>query len=43
MFDITGRPMQGWLLVSTAALAGKPALAAWLRRGVSFARSLPRK
>ena len=29
------------LLVSAPALARKPALAAWVRRGVSFARSLP--
>ena len=43
IFDITGRPMKGWLLVSAEALAQKQSLAAWVNRGVSFARSLPPK
>jgi TfoX/Sxy family transcriptional regulator of competence genes len=42
-FDLTGRPMKGWLLVSADTLAPQKALAAWVNRGVSFARSLPPK
>ena len=42
-FDITGRPMKGWLMVTPEALATPKALAAWVRRGVSFAQSLPPK
>jgi TfoX/Sxy family transcriptional regulator of competence genes len=43
VFDITGRPMKGWLLVSPQALAGKAALARWVKRSVSYAQSLPAK
>ena len=37
VFDLSGRPMKGWVLVAPddADLAG------WLTLGVSFARSLP--
>jgi TfoX/Sxy family transcriptional regulator of competence genes len=42
VFDITGRPMKGWLLVSAEALSGK-ALAKWVERGIAYARSLPAK
>jgi TfoX/Sxy family transcriptional regulator of competence genes len=43
LFDITGRPMKGWLLVSAAAIRTKPALEKWVTRGVEYARSLPAK
>lgn len=43
MFDITGRPMKGWLLVSADALGDEQDLARWVNRGVSFAQSLPAK
>jgi TfoX/Sxy family transcriptional regulator of competence genes len=43
IFDITGRPMKGWLLVSDSALADKKAFGGWVRKGLAFARSLPRK
>src|SRR5438105_13306710 len=43
VFDITGRPMKGWLLVSASSLSEKKALAHWVNRGVSYARSLPAK
>ena len=42
-FDMTGRPMKGWLLVSVQSLASDDDLEAWIRRGVSFAKSLPAK
>ena len=43
IFDITGRPMKGWLLVAAESLGQKKSLAAWVNRGVSYARSLPPK
>jgi hypothetical protein len=38
-----GRPMAGWLRVDDAEVAAEPALAEWVGRGVSYARSLPPK
>lgn len=43
IFDITGRPMKGWLLVSAAAVGQKKALTQWVNRGMSYALSLPPK
>ena len=43
LFDMTGRPMKGWILVAPAALDGDAALAGWVSQGVAFARSLPPK
>lgn len=42
MFDITGRPMRGWLLVEKGGLEGT-ALNNWVQRGIRFARGLPPK
>ena len=42
-FDMTGRPMGGWVLVAQPGLAADPQLRAWVDRGVAFARSLPAK
>jgi TfoX/Sxy family transcriptional regulator of competence genes len=42
-FDITGRPMKGWLLVGGAGLNDPPSLAKWVRRGVEYASILPKK
>jgi len=42
IFDITGRPMKGWILVEPAGLDGD-ALAKWVDTGVSYAKSLPPK
>jgi hypothetical protein len=42
-FDMTGRPMRGWILVAPDGVTGEDALAAWIARGVSFARTLPPK
>lgn len=41
-FDLTGRPMAGWLLVSGEVL-DDDVLATWVRRGTAFAESLPPK
>jgi TfoX/Sxy family transcriptional regulator of competence genes len=43
IFDLSGRPMKGWILVESAGLAGEPALAKWLRLGTKYAASLPEK
>jgi TfoX/Sxy family transcriptional regulator of competence genes len=42
-FDMTGRPMKGWILVGPDALEGERELAGWVSEGVAFARSLPPK
>jgi TfoX/Sxy family transcriptional regulator of competence genes len=42
-FDMTGRPMRGWVLVGAAGVRTDPQLRAWVGRGVTFARSLPPK
>jgi TfoX/Sxy family transcriptional regulator of competence genes len=41
-FDITGRPMRGWILVAGEAL-DDPALDAWIGRAATFVASLPPK
>lgn len=43
VFDITGRPMKGWLLVSGEAVANEKALDSWVKKGIAFAGSLPKK
>lgn len=43
LFDITGRPMSGWVKVTAAGFDTDEALAAWLKLGVDFAQTLPPK
>jgi TfoX/Sxy family transcriptional regulator of competence genes len=43
VFDMTGRPMKGWILVSAEGFATKRQLGGWVRRGVAFTRTLPAK
>ena len=42
-FDLTGRPMKGWLVVDAGGVAEDADLRRWIERGVAFARSLPPK
>jgi hypothetical protein len=42
-FDMTGRPMTGWVLVEAAGLEDDAAYEEWVRDGMAFARSLPAK
>lgn len=42
-FDITGRPMKGWLLVGPAGTAKAANLKKWVDRSVEFAATLPAK
>ena len=42
-FDITGRPMKGWVMVSGLDQEFIEDLPTWIERGVKFALSLPPK
>ena len=42
-FDITGRPMKGWVMVEPAGLRSVAQLKAWLERARTFALTLPPK
>ena len=42
-FDMTGKRMKGWVLVSPEAHENDEVLAAWVQRGIDFALSLPPK
>jgi TfoX/Sxy family transcriptional regulator of competence genes len=43
LFEMRGRQMPGWLRVDADDVSTNEELAAWVERGVSFARSLPAK
>jgi hypothetical protein len=43
VFDMTGRPMKGWILVGPEATRSDEDLAAWVDAGADFAVSLPPK
>jgi hypothetical protein len=43
VFDMTGRPMRGWVVVGAEALATQKHLTEWVRKGLAFAQSLPPK
>jgi TfoX/Sxy family transcriptional regulator of competence genes len=43
LFDMTGRPMKGWILVDPAVLTEDEALEDWIALGRAFAGSLPPK
>ncbi|MGD8553280.1 MAG: TfoX/Sxy family protein [Anaerolineales bacterium] len=42
-FDMTGRPMRGWVLVTPEALSTEASIHNWVKKGLEFARSLPAK
>lgn len=42
-FDTTGRPMTGWVMVPDRFLRDDEVLLEWVRKGVSYALSLPAK
>lgn len=42
-FDLTGRPMKGWLLVDAEGVKTEKQLGVWIKEGVEFASSLPEK
>ena len=42
-FDITGRPMKGWVMVAQDGFQADDDLAAWLNQAREFASALPPK
>lgn len=42
-FDLTGRPMKGWVTVAPGGYESDRDLASWVQQGVDFALSLPPK
>ena len=42
-FEMRGRQMQGWLRVDEEGVRTKRQLEPWVKRGVTYARSLPAK
>ena len=43
IFDMTGRPMRGWVVVAGSAVREDEALGAWIDEGRAFAAGLPPK
>jgi TfoX/Sxy family transcriptional regulator of competence genes len=43
LMEMRGRSMRGWLRVAAEDVAGDAALADWVERGTTYARSLPPK
>ena len=43
VMDMTGRVMQGWVLVGPAGLASDGSLDRWVQQGTEFAGTLPAK
>jgi TfoX/Sxy family transcriptional regulator of competence genes len=42
-FDVTGRPMKGWIMVSAEGWRSDSALNEWLVMGLNFSLTLPAK
>ena len=42
-FDITGRPMKGWVLVEVEGVEDEDQLGYWIRRAAAFVGTLPAK
>jgi hypothetical protein len=40
VFDITGQPMSGWVMVAPEGCADEAALAEWVQMGLDFAATL---
>ena len=40
-FDMTGRPMKGWVWVASEGYESDAALEDWVQQGIEFALSLP--
>jgi hypothetical protein len=43
VFDLTGRPMRGWILVASDGVAAQDQVAFWVERGFAYASTLPSK
>ena len=42
-FDITGKPMKGWVLVGPGGVEGDDQLSGWNQRATEFVKTLPAK
>jgi hypothetical protein len=42
-FDLTGRPMRGWVYVEPSGINKDEGLLGWINQGINFAMSLPPK
>jgi TfoX/Sxy family transcriptional regulator of competence genes len=42
-FDVTGRPMKGWVLVDPEGVEEDESLSDWVRRATEFVETLPAK
>jgi len=42
-FDITGKPMKGWVLVGPGGVEGDDQLSGWIQRATEFVKTLPAK
>ncbi len=42
-FDVTGKPMRGWVMVAAEGLEDDAALSGWLERSLEFVSLLPPK
>jgi TfoX/Sxy family transcriptional regulator of competence genes len=43
LFDMTGKPMRGWVMVEPEGVASESDLRRWIEQGIQFALSLPPK
>ena len=41
-FDITGKPMKGWVVVDPEAIEDEASFREWLNRAIAFAKTLPK-
>ena len=42
-FDMTGRPMKGWVMLAADGYEADDDLSSWVQQGIDFALSLPPK
>ena len=42
-FDMTGRPMKGWVMLAADGYEADDDLSSWVQQGIEFALSLPPK
>ncbi len=42
-FDITGRVMKGWVMVTPAGMSSENTLRRWVTKAIAFVSQLPRK
>jgi TfoX/Sxy family transcriptional regulator of competence genes len=42
-FDLTGKPMKGWLVVEAGGVKTEKQLSTWVNEGIEFASTLPPK